>query len=270
MTDWRDYDTIYTERYMRTPQNNSEGYRRSSPRFSAADLHGALLLVHGSMDENVHMQNTLQFAYALQQAGKTFDMMIYPKSRHRLGSPDLEPPPPRDDARLRARAPAAGARGWRRGGPGSEAARAALGVSCGRSRDRAQAPPPSPGAENCARSLPLVGAGSRHDPLHAVVCPRGRRTRTWGHSVRRRGTAAVQVRANVVGSAILTRWSIVSASIRVKRSTSRKPPARARKSFFGEKLVVSTTSVSPSQRPRESPCQSHVARRAGAAGRRAV
>ncbi len=90
VTDWRDYDTIYTERYMRKPQNNSAGYRRSSPRFRAADLHGALLLVHGSMDENVHMQNTLQFAYALQQAGKPFDMMIYPKSRHRLGSPDLE------------------------------------------------------------------------------------------------------------------------------------------------------------------------------------
>ena len=90
VTDWRDYDTIYTERYMRTPQNNGAGYRRSSPRFSAADLHGALLLVHGSMDENVHMQNTLQFAYALQQAGKPFDMMIYPQSRHRLGSQDLE------------------------------------------------------------------------------------------------------------------------------------------------------------------------------------
>ena len=90
VTDWRDYDTIYTERYMRKPQNNAEGYRRSSPRFRAADLHGALLLVHGSMDENVHMQNTLQFAYALQQAGKPFDMMIYPKSRHRLGSQDLE------------------------------------------------------------------------------------------------------------------------------------------------------------------------------------
>jgi dipeptidyl-peptidase-4 len=90
VTDWRDYDTIYTERYMRTPQQNAGGYRRSSPRFNAADLHGALLLVHGSMDENVHMQNTLQFAYALQQAGKPFDMMIYPKSRHRLGGQDLE------------------------------------------------------------------------------------------------------------------------------------------------------------------------------------
>ena len=90
VTDWRDYDTIYTERYMRTPQNNPEGYRRSAPRFAAADLSGALLLVHGTLDENVHMQNTLQFAYALQQAGKRFEMMLYPRSRHRLGGLDLE------------------------------------------------------------------------------------------------------------------------------------------------------------------------------------
>ncbi len=90
VTDWRDYDTIYTERYMRMPQHNPDGYRRSSPRFDAAELHGALLLVHGTMDENVHMQNTLQFALELQRAGKPFDMMIYPRSRHRLGGPDLE------------------------------------------------------------------------------------------------------------------------------------------------------------------------------------
>ena len=90
VTDWRNYDTIYTERYMRMPQNNGEGYRRSSPRFAAADLHGSLLLVHGTMDENVHMQHTLQFAYELQKAGKPFDMMIYPQSRHRLGGPELE------------------------------------------------------------------------------------------------------------------------------------------------------------------------------------
>ena len=90
VTDWRDYDTIYTERYMRMPQNNPDGYAQSSPRFDAADLHGALLLIHGTMDENVHMQNTLQFAHELQKAGKPFDMMIYPKSRHRLGGPELE------------------------------------------------------------------------------------------------------------------------------------------------------------------------------------
>ena len=90
MTDWRDYDTIYTERYMRTPQNNPDGYRKSSPRFAASNLHGELLLIHGTMDENVHMQNTLQFAYELQRAGKRFDMMLYPKSRHRLSEPELE------------------------------------------------------------------------------------------------------------------------------------------------------------------------------------
>ena len=90
VTDWRAYDTIYTERYMRMPQHNPDGYRTSSPRFKAGDLYGALLLIHGSMDENVHMQNTLQFAYELQKAGKPFDMMIYPKSRHRLSGPALE------------------------------------------------------------------------------------------------------------------------------------------------------------------------------------
>ena len=90
VTDWRDYDTIYTERYMRQPQHNGTGYTKSSPRFQAANLHGALLLIHGAMDENVHVQNTLQFADALQEAGKPFDMMIYPRSRHRLGSPQLE------------------------------------------------------------------------------------------------------------------------------------------------------------------------------------
>ena len=90
VTDWRDYDTIYTERYMRMPQNNPDGYEGSASRFAAANLNGALLLIHGAMDENVHMQNTLQFAYELQKAGKSFDMMIYPRSRHRLGGPDLE------------------------------------------------------------------------------------------------------------------------------------------------------------------------------------
>ena len=84
VTDWRDYDTVYTERYMLMPHNNPDGYHRSSPRFAADDLHGALLLIHGTMDENVHMQNTLQFAYELQKAGKPFDMMLYPKARHRL------------------------------------------------------------------------------------------------------------------------------------------------------------------------------------------
>ena len=82
VTDWRDYDSIYTERYMLMPQNNPEGYKRSSPRFNAADLHGSLMLIHGTTDDNVHAQNTLQFAYELQQLGKPFEMMMYPRTKH--------------------------------------------------------------------------------------------------------------------------------------------------------------------------------------------
>ena len=82
VTDWRDYDSIYTERYMQMPQNNAEGYRKSSPRFAAADLSGRLLLLHGTVDDNVHLQSTVQLAYELQKNGKLFDMMLYPKARH--------------------------------------------------------------------------------------------------------------------------------------------------------------------------------------------
>ncbi|HKY26802.1 MAG TPA: S9 family peptidase [Pyrinomonadaceae bacterium] len=89
VTDWRDYDTIYTERYMQTPQNNPEGYRKSSPVHYAKDLHGKLLLIHGAIDDNVHMQNTIQFVYELQKAGKQFELMVYPKSRHGVTDPVL-------------------------------------------------------------------------------------------------------------------------------------------------------------------------------------
>jgi dipeptidyl-peptidase-4 len=89
VTDWRDYDTIYTERYLRTPQNNPEGYRDSSPVFAAKDLEGKLLLIHGTMDDNVHLQNTVRFAHELQKAGKTFELMLYPKSRHGVTDPVL-------------------------------------------------------------------------------------------------------------------------------------------------------------------------------------
>jgi dipeptidyl-peptidase-4 len=82
VTDWRDYDSIYTERLMLMPQNNEAGYRRSSPRFDAAKLHGALLLIHGTTDDNVHFQNSIQFARDLQQAGKEFEMMVYPQTKH--------------------------------------------------------------------------------------------------------------------------------------------------------------------------------------------
>jgi dipeptidyl-peptidase-4 len=82
VTDWRDYDTVYTERYMGLPQENPDGYIKSSPRFSAADLHGALLLTHDTGDDNVHPQNTMQFALELQKAGKLFQMMLYPTPGH--------------------------------------------------------------------------------------------------------------------------------------------------------------------------------------------
>jgi dipeptidyl-peptidase 4 len=89
VSDFRNYDSIYTERYMGTPQNNPEGYRKSSPVNSAKDLHGKLLLVHGAIDDNVHMANTMQFLYELQKAGKPVQLMLYPKSRHGVTDPLL-------------------------------------------------------------------------------------------------------------------------------------------------------------------------------------
>ncbi len=88
VTDWRNYDAIYTERFMNTPQNNQAGYVSSSVVEAAANLNGRLLLLHGERDDNVHLSNTLQLAYALQNANQPFDMMIYPKNRH--GITDLK------------------------------------------------------------------------------------------------------------------------------------------------------------------------------------
>jgi dipeptidyl-peptidase-4 len=84
-TDWRLYDSIYTERYMDTPQNNPEGYERTSVVKAAKDLHGRLLLLHGDIDDNVHVENTFKFINALQETDKPFQLMIYPKSRHGIG-----------------------------------------------------------------------------------------------------------------------------------------------------------------------------------------
>lgn len=84
VTDWRNYDAIYTERYMDLPQNNSAGYDSSSVVKAAANLHGRLLVIHGERDDNVHMSNTLQLVHELQKAGKQFDLMIYPKNRHSI------------------------------------------------------------------------------------------------------------------------------------------------------------------------------------------
>jgi len=89
VTDWSFYDTIYTERYMGTPQNNPDGYQKSSVIEAAANLHGKMLLIHGTMDDNVHLQNSIQFIYELQKEGKTFQVMFYPKSRHGVRDPAL-------------------------------------------------------------------------------------------------------------------------------------------------------------------------------------
>jgi dipeptidyl-peptidase-4 len=82
LTDWRNYDTVYTERYLRTPQDNPQGYEQSSVLAGAENLHGRLLLVHGLLDDNVHVQSTLQLCDELQQAGKEFDLMLYPRDGH--------------------------------------------------------------------------------------------------------------------------------------------------------------------------------------------
>ena len=82
VTDWRDYDTIYTERYMATPGDNPEGYAETSVVDAADDLHGTLLVLHGTMDDNVHMQNSVRLIKALQDADKSLEVMIYPGSRH--------------------------------------------------------------------------------------------------------------------------------------------------------------------------------------------
>lgn len=86
VTHWKNYDTIYTERFMRTPEVNSEGYRKGACAEYADQLKGHLLLVHGLMDDNVHPSNTWQLADALYKADKRFDMLIYPGFRHGVGS----------------------------------------------------------------------------------------------------------------------------------------------------------------------------------------
>jgi dipeptidyl-peptidase-4 len=82
VTDWLNYDTIYTERYLGLPSENPEGYRASSPVHQAAALKGSLLLVHNLEDDNVLFQHTLRMAEALQRADKPFELMIYPQKAH--------------------------------------------------------------------------------------------------------------------------------------------------------------------------------------------
>lgn len=83
-TDWKYYDSVYTERFMRTPQENFEGYAATSPLRRAKDLKGQLLLIHGTADDNVHFMQTMEYAEALVQAGKQFDMHVYKDRNHSI------------------------------------------------------------------------------------------------------------------------------------------------------------------------------------------
>ncbi|MCI5057927.1 MAG: S9 family peptidase [Flavobacteriales bacterium] len=84
VTNWRYYDTIYTERYMQTPQENGKGYDDNSPINHVEKLEGKFLLVHGTADDNVHYQNSIEMVDALVKAGKQFDSFFYPDKNHSI------------------------------------------------------------------------------------------------------------------------------------------------------------------------------------------
>lgn len=87
VTDWRDYDSIYTERYGGLVPQFDEAYKKGSPLTYAANLKGHLLEVHGTSDDNVHMQNTMQMINAFINAGKQFDLQLYPRKTHSISGP---------------------------------------------------------------------------------------------------------------------------------------------------------------------------------------
>jgi dipeptidyl-peptidase-4 len=82
VTHWKFYDSIYTERYMGLPEEQEQAYRETSALRAAENLHGRLLLVHGTADDNVHVQNTIQMVEALIDAGKPYDLLLYPGKTH--------------------------------------------------------------------------------------------------------------------------------------------------------------------------------------------
>lgn len=90
VTSWRLYDNIYTERFMRTPRENPEGYEKGAPLNLVPGLRGDLLLIHGTGDDNVHFQNSVQLVSALQQARKQFDFMAYPNKTHSISGEDTQ------------------------------------------------------------------------------------------------------------------------------------------------------------------------------------
>lgn len=84
VTSWRFYDSIYTERYLSTPQENLEGYDKNSPLTYAEDLSSRFLLIHGTADDNVHFQNTMEFSALLIAANRPFEQMVYPDKNHSI------------------------------------------------------------------------------------------------------------------------------------------------------------------------------------------
>jgi dipeptidyl-peptidase-4 len=89
VTDWRNYDSVYTERYLNSPAEFPEGYKDFSILNSAANLKGRLLLVHGTGDDNVHIENTVQFIQKLIEAKIPYDLQIYPRQTHSLSGADV-------------------------------------------------------------------------------------------------------------------------------------------------------------------------------------
>jgi dipeptidyl-peptidase-4 len=89
VTDWRNYDSVYTERYMSLPAEFAAGYKDFSAVNTAAKLKGRLLLVHGTGDDNVHMENTIQFVQKLIEAGIPYDLQLYPRKTHSIAGPDV-------------------------------------------------------------------------------------------------------------------------------------------------------------------------------------
>ncbi|NIA31726.1 MAG: prolyl oligopeptidase family serine peptidase [Actinobacteria bacterium] len=88
VTDWRNYDSIYTERFMAQPDDNEDNYNEASAANFADKLRGKLLILHGSSDDNVHFSNTMQLAQALEKHRKLFDLMVYPRKRHGIHGTD--------------------------------------------------------------------------------------------------------------------------------------------------------------------------------------
>jgi dipeptidyl-peptidase 4 len=84
VTDWHWYDTAYTERYMGLPQQNKAEYERTSIVKAAPQLKGQLFIAHGTSDDNVHVQNTMQFVFALENNAIPFDMRVFPQKTHAI------------------------------------------------------------------------------------------------------------------------------------------------------------------------------------------